>query len=65
MTRKEWRALPRREQKRLLEHMRVATSAAFRLSYDEIERMLNGLFSAQKCRKGKRCAACRFGWVKP
>lgn len=64
MTKEQWDILPRREQLRILRHMGVATSAAFFMSYNQLERILNGFFSALDCKPRARCAACEFGWTK-
>lgn len=69
MTQSEWEALPRDKQLAILRHMGVATVAAFPLSYQQLERILNGFFEGAdcvlKCKRGeRRCAACRFGWTR-
>jgi hypothetical protein len=63
MTRRQWDRLPRKEQLRILRHMGVSTTRAFALSYNQLERILNGFFDATECEPGARCAACRFGWT--
>lgn len=64
MTKAQWNALPRPEQLRILNHMGVSTTRAFALSYDQLERILNGFFSALECVPSAQCEACSFGWTK-
>ena len=63
MTKREWEAMPRRKQLVVLRHMQASTVKAMPFNYDQMERVLRGLFMAEACSAKDRCSACRAGWT--